>query len=61
MHGTRVRALVWEDTACRGETKPMRHNYWARVLQLLKPKRLEPVLRNKRGYRNEKPAHHNEE
>ena len=25
------------------------------------PARLEPVLRNKRGHRNEKPAHRNEE
>ena len=47
--GTRVRALVQEDPACRGATEPMRHNYWActlepashnywaRVPQLLKP------------------------
>ena len=40
---------------------PASHNYWARMLQLLKPTRLEPVLRNKRSHRNEKPAHHNEE
>ena len=33
----------------------------AREPQLLKPVRLEPVLRNKRSHRNEKPAHHNEE
>ena len=33
----------------------------AREPQLLKSARLEPVLRNKRGHRNEKPAHHNEE
>ncbi|KAJ8798063.1 hypothetical protein J1605_016946 [Eschrichtius robustus] len=25
--GTRVRALVREDTTCRGATKPVRHNY----------------------------------
>ena len=73
MQGTRVRALVREDPTCRGATKPVRHsywacalepashNYWARVLQLLKPARLEPVLRNKRNHCNEKPAHHNEE
>ena len=59
VQGTRVRALVREDPTCRGATKPMRHNYWtcalepvsrnywARVPQLLKPTRLEPVLRNK--------------
>ena len=34
----------------------MSHNYRARVLQLLKPARLEPVLRNKRSHHNEKPA-----
>ena len=33
----------------------------AREPQLLKPVRLEPVLRNKRSHRNEKPAHCNEE
>ena len=73
MQGTRVWALVREDPACRGATKPVcynylacaleptSHNYWAHVPQLLKPARLEPVLHNKRGHRNEKPAHHNEE
>ena len=71
--GTRVRALVQEDPTCRGATKPECHNYWACALeptshnywahapQLLKPARLEPVLRNKRGHRNEKPAHRNKE
>ena len=73
MQGTRVRALVREDPTCRGATKPVRHNYWAcalepmshnywaHVLQLLKPAHLEPVLRNKRSHRNEKPAHRDEE
>ena len=73
MQGTRVRALVREDPTYHGATKPVRHNYWGcaleptshnywvHVLQLLKPVRLEPVLRNKRNHRNEKPAHHNEE
>ena len=32
----------------------------ARVPQLLKPTRLEPVLHNKRSHRNEKPAHRND-
>ncbi|KAJ8784376.1 hypothetical protein J1605_008309 [Eschrichtius robustus] len=32
----------------------------AREPQLLKPTRLEPVLRNKRSHRNEKPTHRNE-
>ena len=73
MQGTRVRALVREDPTCRGATKPVRHNdwacalehashnYWAHVPQLLKPVRLEPMLRNKRSNHNEKPAHRNEE
>ena len=73
MQGTRVRALVWEDPTCCGATKPTHHNcwactlgpachnYWAHVPQLLKPTHLEPVLRNKRSHRNEKPAHRNEE
>ena len=48
MQGTRVRALVQEDPTCRGATKPVchnygactlepaRHNYWARIPQLLR-------------------------
>ena len=31
------------------------------MLQLLKPACLEPVLRNKRSHRSEKPAHRNKE
>ncbi|XP_067596174.1 receptor activity-modifying protein 1 isoform X4 [Pseudorca crassidens] len=27
MQGSQVRALVWGDPTCRGETKPTRHNY----------------------------------
>ena len=38
MQGTQVRALVWEDPTCRGATKPVRHNYWAREPQLLSPR-----------------------
>ena len=59
--GTWVRALVWEDPTCRGATKPASHNYWACVPQLLKPVRLEPILRNKRSHRSEKPVHCKEE
>ena len=33
----------------------------AREPQLLKPVCLQPVLCNKRGHRDEKPAHHNED
>ena len=71
--GTQVRALAREDPICRGETKPMHHNYWAWALepashnywahvpQLLKPTCLEPVLHSKRSHHNEKPTHHNED
>ena len=59
--GDMVRSLVWEDPTCRGATKPMSHNYWAHVPQLLKSARLEPVLCNKRSHHNEKNTHHNEE
>ena len=56
----------------RGATKPVRHNYWACALestsdnyrahvpQLLKPAHLQPVLRNKRSYFNEKPTQRHE-
>ena len=27
MQGSRVRALVWEDTTCCGATRPVSHNY----------------------------------
>ena len=58
MQGTRVWSLVQENPTCCGATKPVHHNYWACTLepashnywanvpQLLKPTRLEPVLRN---------------
>ena len=72
MQGTRVQALVQEDPTCHGATKPVRHNYWACALepvshnywahvpQLLKPARLEPVLRNEKPLQWE-AAHRNEE
>ena len=68
---TRVQALVCEDPTCRGAATPVHHNYWdctlepashnywARVPQLLKPTHLEPVLRNKRSHREEKPTRRN--
>ena len=34
---TQVWALVQEDPTCRGAAKPMHHNYWACVPQLLSP------------------------
>ena len=73
MQGTRVWALVREYPTCLRATKPVRrnywactlepvsHNYWAHVPQLLKPVRLEPVLRNKRSHCNERPIHRSEE
>ena len=73
MQGTWVWSLVQEDLTCRGANKPVCHNYWACALepvshnywacaqQLLKPGRLEPMLRNKRSHHHEKPAHGNEE
>ena len=73
MQGTRVQSLVQEDPRCRGATKPVccnywacalelaSHNYWACAPQLLKPTRLEPVLRNKRSHRNEEYVHRNKE
>ena len=39
----------------------MPRSNWAREPQLLKPARLEPVLRNKRSHDDEKPAYRNEE
>ena len=33
MPGTRVQALVWEDTTFLGTTKPVHHNYWACALE----------------------------
>ena len=56
MQGTRVQSLVREDPTCWGATKPVRHNYWACVLQPLKSAHLEPVLRNKRRHRREDHA-----
>ena len=73
MQGTQVQALVQEDPTCSGVAKPVRHNYWACALeptshsywayvpQLLKPMHLEPMLRNKRSHRNEKPVRRDEE
>ena len=50
MQGTRVQALVQEDPTCRGAAKPVCHNYWAHMPQLLSlrsraraPQLLKPV------------------
>ena len=34
---TRIQSLVWEDPTYLRETKPETHNYWADMLQVLKP------------------------
>ena len=52
-----VQSLVQEDSACHRETKPLCHNYWTHLLQLLKPPSLQPMLRNKRSLWDEKPVH----
>ena len=67
MQGTQFSLLLgnWDPTSCR-TIKPSCHNYrslhtfklthlnyWACVLQLLKPTCLEPVLHNKRNHHNE--------
>ena len=65
---TRVWFLVWEQSICCRATKPVRHNYWslctleptgdnywAHILQLLKPMHLKPVLHSKRSPCSEKP------
>ena len=38
----RVRALVWEGSTCLRATKPVCHNYWPRVPQLLSPRAWSP-------------------
>ena len=53
MQETQVRSLVGEDSTHHGVTK-------ARVTQLLKPERLEPVLHSKGSPCGEKPTHHHE-
>ena len=41
--------------------EPASHNWWACLLQLLKPVLLETVLHNRRGHRNERPLHRGKE
>ena len=59
--GTQVRSLDREDSTCCGISKPVCHNCWGPMLQLLKPTYLEPVLCNKGSHCNEKLTHHNAE
>ena len=47
--GTQVRSLDREDSTCCGISKPVCHNCWGPMLQLLKPTYLEPILQNKRN------------
>ena len=42
--GTRVQSLVQEDPTYCGAAKPLHHDCGARVLQLVKPARPQPVL-----------------
>ena len=51
MQGIWVRALVRGGPTCRGATKPVCHDCWACVPQLLKPTCLESVLCNMRSPR----------
>ena len=46
MQGTWVRSLVQGDFTCRGASNPMRCNYGAHLLQLLKSIHLQPVHSN---------------
>ena len=56
---TTTETALWKPRATT--TEPRATTTEARVLRLLKPECLEPVLHNKRSHRNEKPPHHNEE
>ena len=47
--GTQVWSLVQKDPTCHRATRPVCHNYRARMLQLLKPTCQEPMLHNKRS------------
>ena len=59
--GSRVQYLVLESSAWCRVAKPPVHNYWACVLQLLKPTHLESALHSRRGHRSERLGHHSEE
>ena len=49
MQGTQLRSLVWEDSTCLRAARLVHQNYWARLLQLLKPETLEPALCSSRS------------
>ena len=44
MQGTWVQSLVQKDSTYRRATKPVGHNYWARMFQLLKSMHLDPCF-----------------
>ena len=59
--GTQGQSLVQEHFTRHGAAKPVRPNYRAHMLQLLKPAHLEPGLHNKRSHCSEKAEHRDEE
>ena len=61
MQGTQLRSLVREDSTCCGTSKPVCHNCWVPMLQLLKPTYLEPVVHSKGSHCNQNLTHHNAE
>ena len=44
MRGTRVRALVWGDPACRGAAGPVGHDCWACVSGACAPRREKAAM-----------------
>ena len=60
MQGTPVCSLILEDPTCCKAIKPVYHNYWADMLQLLKPTCPSSCSLQQEKRRNEKPAHRKE-
>ena len=61
MQVTQVQSLVQKDPTQLRATKPMLHNYRARVPQLPNPTHLKPMLCTRRSRCNEKLVHGNRE
>ena len=64
MQKTWVLSLIQEDLTCHKATNSMHHNDSACTLEIRNhhywsPRILEPILLNKRSYRNEKPVYSN--
>ena len=55
--GDMVQSLAQEDSTCHRAPRPMRHDYWARMLQLWSLWAREPMLYSKRRHHNEKLEH----